>query len=266
MPFVPFGFAILADSGVSEGGSLESPRAAVKFKVAWGDRIAFVNFVCGTVVGGAGSIVRTPPMRYPPSPNMRATRDFEIQPLGKLSVDATGWVAYPFAVVTINFAIPEYSIEDGSGDPSGQPWTTTTFDVSGEFLTLPDSAYKFSGGVPTGSPVGKIIPQVAISMKRHWVPYLPVSAMLGLIGKVNNATFTIGDFTCQPETLLFLGGPNQRQADTAGGQSQEVEYKFSYRPVSWNKFIHPNGTSGFQYITDGSGNKVYDAGSFGTLP
>ena len=66
--------------------------------------------------------------------------------------------------------------------------------------------------------------------------------------------------------MLFLGGPNTRQADTAGDVSQEVEYKLSYRPISWNKFLHPNGTSGFQYLLDGNGNKVYETGDFSTLP
>lgn len=267
MAFIPVPFNIFADSGVREGGTVDSPTAEVKFSVKWSDRITFVNFVCGATLGGPGAITRLPPLAYPPSPNLYATRDFAIEPLGKLRADSN-WVFYDRALVTITFAVPQFDFPGGpaGGDPSGVPWTTTTFDLSGEFLTLPDSTFKFSGGKPLGVPAGRIIPQVAITFKRHWVPYLPVSAMFGLLGKVNNAAFSLGDFSCPAETLLFLGGPNQRQSDTSGHASQEVEYKMIYRPVSWNKFLHPDGVSGFQYINDGNGNKVYDQGDFTTLP
>lgn len=264
MPFVPYNFTVMADSGVKEGGSVDSPRASVKFKVAWVDRINFVNFVCGTTTGGPGGVIRTKPAAYPPSPNMYATREFEIEPLGKL-MTVNGWVSYPFAVVTINFAVPDYGLDNGTGDPSGVPWTTTTFDVSGEFLTLPDSAYTFPGGTPVGAPVGRVIPQVGITFKRHWLPYLPVLEMLSLIGKVNNAAFSVGNFNCPTETLMFLGGPNTRQADTSTDPSQEVEYKFLYRPINWNQFMKPDGT-GFAYLTDAGGNKVYQLGDFTILP
>lgn len=262
--FVPFNFTIAYDTGIEEGGTLESPEATVGFKVAWSDRINFMNFVCGTTLGGPGAIVRTLPAQYPPSPNMYATREFRIQPLGKLQT-LNNWVTYPYALVSIKFAIPHYDF-DGSTDASGKPWTTTSFDVGGEFLTLPDSAYKFTGGIPANGSVGKVIPQISITMKKHWMPYLPVAEMFNLVGTVNNAPVNLGNFVAPTETLLFLGGTNSREADTAGGVSQEVDYKMTYRPISWNKFLHPNGTSGFQYLFDGGGNKVYSLGDFTTLP
>lgn len=262
--FVPYNFTIVADSGIQEGGSLDTPQAVVKFKVAWSDRGGFLNFICGSTLGGPGSIIRSIPAQYPPSPNLYATREFDIEPLGKLQT-LNGWVTYPYAVITIKFAIPTYDF-DGSSDASGKPWTTTTFDVGGEFLTLPDSAYKFAGGVTAGGSVGKVIPQIAITLKKHWLPYLPVASMFNLVGKVNNAPLNLGDFVAPAETLLFLGGTNSREANTAGGVSQEVDYKMTFRPVSWNMFIHPNGTSGFQYLSDGNGNHVYQLGDFTTLP
>lgn len=274
MTHVPFDFTILADSGVQEGGEVNAPTAQVKFKVAWADRVDFVKYVCGTTVGGPGSITRTIPLYYPPNPNLYATRQHLIEPLGKLRSDPEidGWVCYDWAVVTINFAVPQYSYDFSPGggsstdDASGVPWTTTTLDVSGEFLTLPESTYKFAGGIVVGAPVGKVIPQVGISFKRHWLPYLPVAITFRLVGKLNDAPFNLGDFVAPIETLMFLGAPNVRQNDTAGNVSQEVEYKMVYRPISWNKFLHPDGTSGWQYIVDGGGNKVYELDDFSILP
>lgn len=263
---VPVPFRILADSGVREAIDGSGPTAEVRFSVAWGDRFEFVGATKGTATGGAGAIVRTVPAAYPPSPNLFAMT-CRIEPLGKLRRDDDGWADYDRAIVTVGFSTPRWDFTPNSGnDPSGQPWTTTTFDMGGEFLTLPLSAYKFAGGKTLTAPVGRVLPQIAISYKRHWVPYLPVAEVFNLIGKLNADPVDLGNFVCPPETLLFLGAPNQRDADTAGNVVQQVDYKLMFRPISWNKFLHPDGTSGFQYLADGNGDHVYELGDFTTLP
>ena len=91
--------------------------------------------------------------------------------------------------------------------------------------------------------------------------------MLNLLATpLNNAPFALGDFVCPTETLLFIGGPSDRETDTSGGAVQTVEYKFMYRPISWNKYLHPDGKSGWQYLYDNNSAKVYQLGDFTTLP
>jgi hypothetical protein len=259
-------YTILMDSGIVEGQPPEGPFAVVKFKCATADRYQLVQDLVGTSVKAGNAIVRTYPFSYPPSPNLvcRAIESIEQRGLAFPLPGGPVWVGRVSSIVTARFELARY-FADGS-DPSGQPYTQTTFDASGEVLSAPLSTYKFPGGVPTNAPIGIIIPHLTITLKRFLLPFLPVREVASLIGHVNNAVVSIGGFDFPAGTLLFLGGPSTVSSDTLGNVLYEAEYRMAYRPYPWNQFLNPNGTSGFQAVADGNGNPPYPSGDFTSLP
>jgi hypothetical protein len=262
---VGISYTIMSDSGVSEGIDTQGMYAIVVYKIPWAQRFAFYNAVVGTAFSFGGVIGRTPPMVYTPNSNLYAMPDVQTAGHGKPKVDSTGFLAYDYALVTVRYARPPWAYDNS--DPSGQPWTTTSLDIGGQFFTVPDSVYHF--GSPTGPkttlPVGIREPQVEIQYTRHWAPYLPVAAILSLVGKVNVNALTVGDFTCAPQTVLFNGGKTLREADTAGNAVQRIDYRHTYKPSGWNKQYNPASGS-FDTIVDNNGNSPYAVGDFSTLP
>jgi hypothetical protein len=264
-------FVTVADEGIEEGWpGADGPFARVTLRCDWDDRYKLVSDLVGTAAMVAGKIVRVPAFAYPASPNLFGCAIETIKPFGKPTMlkylPLGSWLGKDKADVTVRFEVPKWGL--GTEDASGQPYTTTTMNVSGEFLTFPESTYTFEDAfrTPTNTPIGLIIPQNQISFKRHMLPYLPVFEMLSLSGFVNGAVFSIGNFTCPIGTLLFLGGPTTVTADTLGHILQEVEYQFIYRRVPWNMYFHPDGRSGPTFVSDKLGNRPYPSGDFTILP
>jgi hypothetical protein len=264
-------FKVLSDDGIREGVTRSGgPGATVRMRCLFEDHYDLVRDLMGTSVVVGGSIVRTPPFAYPASTNLYCTEIPEISG-GKKKFFSSffpsdgNWIASKYSYLTVVFTPIPYDF-DGSG-PAGQPWTSLHIGVSGEFLSMPQSHYKFADGVPTTTGVGKVVPQQEISLTRHFLPYLPVVEMDAQVGKVNGADFTIGAFTYLAGTLLFLGGENEYQRDTAGNTLMDLDYKFLYRKVKWNYYKHPSPTHDFEVVTDGNGDPVYeDDGDFSLLP
>lgn len=262
---------ILWNSGIVEGNPMDGPYAVVRFKCLTTDRVQLVKDLMGTsvkVTGTTGTaIVRTYPYTYPLSNNLICRSIDSIEMTGPPIVLANGnpvWVGKKWSIVTARFSTA-YFFPDNS-DPSGQPYTQTTFDAAGEVLTLPNGTYKFSGGVPTQTPVGAIIGQMTISMKRFMLPYAPAQQVAALVGKVNNAVVTIGGYAFAAGYLLFVGGPINLSSDTLGNVLYDAEYRMVYRQYPWNYALHPNGTTGWAAVTDGNGNGPYTPADFTTLP
>src|SRR5262249_16622858 len=149
------------------------------------------------------------PFRYPPSPNLICRAIESIQMIGPPVVLPVGipWVTRKYSIVTARFGVATFD-ESGQSDISGQPYTTTTFDVGTEVLTTPQSVYKFAGSpkVPTDVPSTIQIPLIYINMKRHMLPDVPVDVMASLVGRVNASTFVLGRFSFAAQTVLFTGG------------------------------------------------------------
>lgn len=263
-------YTIIADEGITESYSPDDgPRATVRFKCLWSDHAQLARDLIGTSTSTGTSIIRVAPFQYPSNPYLYCRSISSVRPLGKKLIPLAGiglpWITGKYAIVEAVFWRPPFSF-DGLDGPYGQAWTTIQFGASGEFMTLPDSTYRFGDGTPTNTPIGKVVGQIEINVKRYFMPYLPIAQIASLLGKVNNAAYTIGGYSFPAGTLLFAGGPSEFANDTAGNITQDVEYKFVYRAVSWNKYYHPNRTTGWDTVTDGSGNPPYDSGDFTTLP
>jgi hypothetical protein len=260
-------YTIMADSGVREGVDAGGLYAIVIYKIPWAQRLAFLNSVVGYALNIGGIAIRNPPQVYTESSNLFAQPDVQVAGHGKPSVDGLGFLAYQYALVTVRYARPPWSYD--TSDPSGQPWTSTALQIGSDTITAPNGLFTWSSGAnagkPVNVPVGVLVPHIELSYTRFWMPFLPVSAIASLVGKVNTATFTIADFSCQPQTLLFQGANSHREGDTQGNVVHRLEYRFSYRFVGWNKELDPSG-GGFITIQDGGGNTPYVAADFSILP
>ncbi len=238
---IPCPYVIVADSGVHEAQRFgDGPSAEVKFKVAWGDRYTFINGAGATVKGSSkSSLARTVPLQYPPSPNLFAM-DAEIEPFPKDRISTDGlWVSYPSAIITITFRVYPWAFDsvgsDASIDPSGQPWTTTTLDFSADFVTTPDSYFAFgtpgtvgtadslANPTPTQASIGVVVQQCAITLKRHWVPFMPVNAILSLLATpLNNAAIRPRRFRVSGGDPDVPGFPHDARSRHAGQRRPDV--------------------------------------------
>jgi hypothetical protein len=266
---VPYSITWDQGHGVSEAWPMDGATALVKFRCLTTNRYQLAIDLMGTTTRSGGTYTRVPPFRYPPSPNLYCKAIESVEFTGKPTVlsGTSNWVVGDHAILTARFATATWSA-DGSNDLSGQPYTTTTFDVGTEVLTTPQSVYKFAGSpkVTTNTPTAIQIPLIHINLKRHMMPDIPVDIMETLVGKVNSTIYTLGRFSFAAQTLLFLGGENTERSDTLGNRMYDCEYKFAYRSVGWNKSLHPNGTTGFADITDGNSNPPYPTGVLTLLP
>ena len=275
----------MSESWPAEGG----PSAVVTFQCRWADRYALAKALKGGVSQAAdGSIVYLSPFRYPPSPNLRCLEIGRIEGKKMVTDQETGWPLYELAVVPAVFSVPTWqpigSDEGGGGeaeqvaDPSGRPWVTTTVNCSAEVVVPPKGTYYFADEtkVPDGG-VGIILPQCEVTFKRMWMPYLPLKAMMALIGAVNAAPMRVGDYTFPRGTLLFANGPSQQDVDVDGVVTTNCEYKFLGRgndskgfPIEWNMLLSKGGD--WQYIStspDGGttpGQTPFRYADFTTLP
>lgn len=260
-------YSIVADEGITLAYPNGVPQATVKFKTAWEDQHQLAKDLLGTSTQVGGATVRTPPFAYPGNPLLYCTSIPRVSPTGgyfPLPNVGLPWLTRRKAITEAVFTALPFAFN--ANGPESEAWTSITFGTSGEFVTLPDSTYRFADGTPTNTPIGKVIPQIEVNVKRHFMPRLPVAEMAALAGKINNAVYQVGGYAFPVGTLLFGGGPSERNIDTAGNITQDVEYKFIYRPIHWNYYMHPNRTTGFAAITDGNGAGPYESGTFSSLP
>jgi hypothetical protein len=246
------------------------PQATVRFKCFWDDRYVFCQQLLGTWQGTPPNTVhRTPPFRYPPSPNLFCMSIDKIEEHGKPFIPfgmVLPWMARKFAIVTATFYVPKYGVDGADA------YSKTTFACSGEFLTLPETTYRFQDGTPTNTPIGVMIPQLEITVTKYKLPFLPIAAMLALEGRVNAFDFQIQGVPFPAGTLLFMSGTSDYEIDMLGNVAYTQEYKFIAKPIPWNFFLHPNRTSGWRNVFgppswDGSGfTQPYPQGDLSNLP
>jgi hypothetical protein len=266
---------------IGEAWPPDGPAADALFKCPWYDRYT----VAQTLVGfGRG----TPAWPWPGSPNIRCLslgrivgsgrpRTLQV-PRGETpNIIPAGWVEYDHAIIPANFGVLPYGTgEPGNPvtDPSGQPWTTTRFRFSGEVLTPPNNTFVYVGGALAGVPVSNSLvgitrPKLEISLTRHKVDAaFDMLALSNLIGRVNTATFTIGNYGFPEGYVLFGGFSANEQRDSLGNITYEFEYGLLCNfDASWNSVMAKDAE--FHLLNtkeDESGNYPFEYVDFTTIP
>lgn len=267
---LPVPFTIMIDEGITEANPAEGPIATVKFKCLWTDHYQLVQGLLGLWNGTPPrNIIYTLPYAYPPSPNLLCTSVSSIVGLGKPTPILTNflnqtvglpWIAPKRAIVTAVFTRPPYMPAAEGG------FFKLSFGGGGDFLVVPDKTYFFGDGTPTGLPFGIFVPQAEITVTRYKMPFLPDQTVMPLLNCVNNAPFQIGWNVYPAQTLLFLIGNSEAEADVLGNITYTCEYKFMYNPLGWNNALYPDRTTGFAPVADGNGNPPHPGANFGVLP
>ena len=261
---VPYG--IMWDSGIFEANPENGPMARVRYKVLHENRYTLVQNLLGLWTGAPpANVSYTGPCYYPPSPNLLCTSIESVVPLGRPWPDPTlglPWLFRRKSVVTAVYTRPPW-VPLGSGG-----YFSIKFSALADVWTLPGTTYYFGDGTITGTPVGIIIGGADITVTRYRMPYIPDQYMIQVNGSVNNNPFKIGYNTYPTGTLLFLPGESMIESDPLGNITYTVEYKFQYRSVPWNQYLHPT-TGGFENIYYGSGSsgvQPYTLMNFNILP
>lgn len=254
--------------GSQEQLDLGSIKAQKKYLIAWSDRWQFAKDVAGTskkVDAALGTIVRAVPLQYPDYPTLYAS-GLMMEATGRSTCNGAGNSIYTHCICTVTFSTPDFDYENPG--TYGKAYQTISIAMSADIMTLPsrplvfDTLYSGNPVKPTESP-GLVYPKAEITIVSHQIPELPLDIVFSMIGKLNNAVF----LGCAIGTVLFVGANQNRQRTSAGDKAWEVEYKFIYRPVDWNKFYSPAPGVGFDFLKDSvTGNYMYNYGNFDLLP
>ncbi len=253
--------------GISESNPPGAPTATVDFTCNSEDHYSLIRSLLGYPIAAGLTIIRTYPFQYPPSPNLIATAIESVDFYGKPTLVpgvGTPWLWRSKAKVRCRFELPLWF--QGVGDPSGLPYTTTTFQGVFDIITAPNTTYTFPSGAVTGAPVGIKLPKIIINMKRHMMPYAPLQQCFPILGTVNNATVLIGGYSCPTGTLLFMGFSASQAADPLGNVYFDVEYGFEFRLRPWNQAISPVPTENWAVPLDGSSQPFFASSDFSTIP
>lgn len=259
-------YAIMWDSGIFEANPENGPMARVRYKVLHENRYTLVQNLLGLWSGSPpANIAYSGPCYYPPSPNLLCTGIESVVPLGRPWPDPTlglPWIFRRKSIVTAVYTRPAWVPLSSGG------YFSIKFAALADVWTLPGTTYYFSDGTQTGTPVGVVIGGADITVTRYRMPYIPDQYMIQVNGCVNSAPFQIGYNTYPAGTLLFLPGESDIESDPLGNITYTVEYKFQYRSVPWNYYLHPL-TGGFEPIFYGSGTsgvQPYAQANFSILP
>jgi hypothetical protein len=269
---------------VSEQGTV----ADRVFRVAWDDWPAFARLLVGSYETAASSFVFVPPMEFPGLPNL-VVAELVVEPLdrGHPRGDAvtalhSGTNAYPHggAKVTARYRT-SFDVAGPSHPqlPAIPPGTYLTYsaELGSELRVLPGRVWHWNAS-PDNPPLSPdqnpalVTPTASYRLAWRRVALPPWSAIRGLRGKVNDATF----LGAPAGTVLFLGATVERmfQFQETGG-FWTIAYAFSERTVElstgakvgWNYQYKEQPVSGQHWVSiaDDSGNPPYLSGNLTQL-
>lgn len=233
-----------------EGG----PRVTVRYRCDAHVRYNVVAYLKGFSILKDGKIVRQPPHRYPPSPNLVCTevQDIELtRPRTIQDGPLTGWPDHETCVIVAVYTVPTWAgwdagTQDGQNDPSGELWTTTKTKVSGQVIQPPGGTYFWVTGPDSGSPlaeaqIGVITAQIEIEITRRWVPFQPIQQAQAFMGNVNASPLVYGNTTFAAGQLLFLGMDTEPDKDGYGTPVWNITYRLFGLNRSWNSVLARDG-------------------------
>lgn len=227
------------------------PEADVLIKCPYNQRFNVVKGLLGGAIATGRTVSYLSPLAYPPSPNLRCTTIGEIRGL-RPWVDSYGWVNYDWAIIPAHFELLKWDLPTSQGiepDPSGIPYTTTTFQTSAEIFQPPTGSYYYTAGSYSGKPVaessiGTVRPRVEITMTRRLMPFVPLSFSLSMVGKVNSATVRFADRIFPIGCLLYTGSSIPEPVTDPASAERRWDVSFNFMgnySVEWNAFMDPAG-------------------------
>jgi hypothetical protein len=239
----------------------------------WADSDAFCRALLGITVLAGGVVTRTTPHQSPLATALVCHKATVVAGLGNPVTNADGYPDYDGgALVAAEYKPPEFdfsglSYPDSQIDPTTPIlYCTQELDFTTQIFTLPDAKYKYTAsGLDTDVPIKIEVPITIMSLTFHQLPYIPMTAVRALRGRVNSVTF----LGAAAGLVLFKGARTSREFASDGSVSQRVQLVYEERDAAFPWNYLPSRTSPvFQAVDDGSAahNKLFLTGDLnGTL-
>lgn len=263
--------AIHTVDGFVKGIDATSPFIRVAYRIEnWSDSDAFCNAIMGfgTASGPASGITvtRQTPHQSPLSPNLFARSAVVVAGLGTPVLNADGYPDYDGGALieveyrpgNTDYGPVNYNITNNQIDPATPvTWATQEIDFATETYTLGKKLTYDSGpnsGAQTSVYATFQIPITIMVFTFHKLPYLPMTAVRNLRGRVNSTTF-LGSAA---GLVLFKGGRSSREFNSDGTIAQRVVLTFEERDASapWNSLPSENDPT-FYPVSGAGGVKMY---------
>lgn len=193
-----------------------------------------------------------------------------------------GWPYYNTVVIPTKWTVPLYRIGEDQidpgtpgSDPSGFPYTTTRWRISGEIFSPYTNAYKFLDDETPANEANIGIQRVKTELliTRHFMPIVDTVSLDALYGKINSDPITIGTDVNPPESMMYLGYEPEPYINPSNGK---IVYDITHRIVvngevrdkdgdveeSWNYFMNRKGYWDKLVLKDDAGIGVYREDEF----
>ncbi len=250
----------LADSP-SETWSSQGFNATRKLRCRWDDRLSLTEQLTGSrsVDGSYHS-----PAVYPHFPAARV-HAVAIAPVGKpadLAGD-TQAAAYTHAIVTVNYstAVDVQALVSERLEP-----TTQTLELGTSGLAWGAPPDQGGQSLAADEAPAHLLRGLDYILTLHQAAAIP-EPTLSLIGKINSHAVSAGNLglSFPPHTLLY-SPPNLKRIITAeGAQAWQIDYRFRYRPHSWNHIWRPSTASWDAIYNDDGPVELYPPADFTEL-
>lgn len=217
-----------------EGGS----TAVRKLACAWGDAVGLAQSLRGNSVEVGGVLVYTEAASHPAIATLKVS-SVNVQPQGA----SLGTGIWEQAHLTVAYDVPEF----GTGSaPTTEELKEQSLDISAFNQQIDNEKVEFDNGDPVDGDVYTTVRVIEYRCTLYRQASLPLSAIAGLINKVNNATWegvpagyalyggaeasrTITDEGAEEWTVshvVFIGDQDQRQrVNPNTGALATVRYK-----------------------------------------
>lgn len=210
------------------------------FLVDFADLDDFIEQVKGVSVtygsGSSATISRRIPLQCPWNDNLYAIA-LDYQSVGS---DESVGSSRPWGsiAVTVTFGALKWFPTDPS-----QPYIVKRYRGAGRIITIPGTAYTFSGGERREQDVGKKIGGHIIEITRLQIPSL--DAFLAVAepkeGCINSDVVTIGSTSYAAGYLLFETFSAEDQNNGLGARQSQATIVFHYSSLPWNSDITSAG-------------------------
>lgn len=254
----------------SKGIDHHGPYYKVEYLIdRYSDSDNFINALRGFTAqygGPTGFVTKTGPHQHPLSPNLFCMSAELVEGLGTPTTNLNGYPSYSGGALIR----AEYRPWVG-GDFTPQPqnnidpstpllWCTQELDFTVESYLIPKALLVWNDGVPTDIEFKRDIAIVIMSLTFQRLPYIPMTTVAPLVGRINKYPFLGQDVGL----VLFTGAQTTREMDTSGAIVQKVQLVFKRREADWNWLIRPS-TMAFEIVKGPSGQSPYGYADFSPL-